>query len=55
MATLFFVLLGCGSTLTWHPVYGPPDFVRISFAFGLGIACLVQVSESSPTARDNIQ
>ncbi|CAH3120685.1 unnamed protein product [Porites lobata] len=44
VCTMFFVLIGCSSTITWPQEETGPNLVSISLCFGLSYAFLVNIS-----------
>lgn len=50
MATLLFIFVNCGVTLTWNV---PPSITQISLCFGLSIAVLAQIFGPSSGAHIN--
>lgn len=50
LATLLFLFVNCGVTLTWNAA---PTITQISLSFGLSIAVLVQIFGPSSGANIN--
>lgn len=46
VCTMFLVLLGCGSTITWPHLETGPTVTSIALCFGFVYACLVNISTS---------